>query len=209
LLKQDASDEELMLDFRAGDSAAFTVLVRRHHGAVFNFIVRFTGQRERAQDVLQDTWLKVIRSASDYAPKAKFTTWLYTIARNLCVDTARRETFRRTESLDSPAKGASDEDSKTLAASLPAEGQSPDREAHNMSLRPLLMQALSGLPEEQREVFVLREYNGIAFKEIAIVTGVPEGTVKSRMRYALEGLRKKLTELGVEGDMADEGRVAG
>ena len=68
---------------------------------------------------------------------------------------------------------------------------------------------MRSLPEEQREVFLLREYSGIAFKEIAVVTGVPENTVKSRMRYALEGLRKSLADLGVDGDLADEGRAAG
>jgi RNA polymerase sigma-70 factor, ECF subfamily len=199
-----------MLAFRAGDARAFEVLVRRHRTPVFNFIFRFTGHRARAEDVLQETWLKVVRGAPDYETKAKFTTWLYTIARNLCVDSARKESYRQAASLESPTAGSEGEDSRPLGEALPDEGASPERGAYNARVRPLLARALAGLPEEQREVFVLREYSGIPFKDIAEVTGVSENTVKSRMRYALEGLRRRLAELGVDGDLAEDGRtVAG
>ncbi len=196
-----------MLAFRGGDARAFEALVVRHRGAVYNFILRLAGSPARAEDLLQETWLKVVRGAQDWQPKARFTTWVYTIARNLCVDSARKESYRKTDSLDAPV-GASGE-GRALGESLPDDGgQSPDRGAHNQRLRPLIEQALRALPPEQREVFLLREYSGIPFKEIALVTGVPEPTVKSRMRYALEGLRRKLHELGVDGDMAAEGRTA-
>ncbi len=192
-----------MLAFKSGDARAFEVLVRRHRAAVFNFILRYTGQRARAEDLLQETWLKVVRSSQDYEPKARFTTWVYTIARNLCVDSARKESYRQADSLDAPAM-AEEGEGRALGESLPDGGQRPDRSAHNVRVRPLIQQALLALPEEQREVFVLREYSGVSFKDIAQVTGVPENTVKSRMRYALEGLRKKLDALGIDGDMADE-----
>jgi RNA polymerase sigma-70 factor (ECF subfamily) len=199
-----------MLAFRAGDARAFEVLVRRHRTPVFNFILRFTGHRARAEDVLQETWLKVVRSAPEYEAKARFTTWLYTIARNLCVDSARKESYRQAASLEAPTTGAEGDEGRPLGESLPDEGASPERGAYNARVRPLLERALAGLPEEQREVFVLREYSGIPFKEIAEVTGVSENTVKSRMRYALEGLRRRLAELGVDGDLAEDGRtVAG
>jgi RNA polymerase sigma-70 factor (ECF subfamily) len=202
----EQTDEQLMLAFRSGDAGAFEALVRRHRGPVFNFILRYTAHRSRAEDLLQETWLKAVRGARDYAPTARFTTWVYTIARNLCVDSARKERYRQTESLETPS---SDEDGRALAELLPDGGAGPDRQAHNARLRPLLERALGALPEEQREVFILREYNGVAFKEIAQVTGVSENTVKSRMRYALEALRKKLEELGVDGAMVEEGRAAG
>lgn len=199
-----------MLAFRAGDARAFEALVRRHRTPVFNFILRYTGQRARAEDVLQETWLKVVRSAREYEPKAKFTTWLYTIARNLCVDSARKESYRQAASLEAPATGAEGAESRPLGEGLPDLAASPERGAYNARVRPLLERALSSLPEEQREVFILREYSGIPFKDIAEVTGVSENTVKSRMRYALEGLRRRLAELGVDGDLVDEGRtVAG
>jgi RNA polymerase sigma-70 factor (ECF subfamily) len=197
-----------MLAFKSGDARAFSTLVQRHRGPVYNFILRYVGHRQRAEDLLQETWIKVVRSSGEWQPKARFTTWVFTIARNLCVDSARKETFRKTDSLDAPA--SQDESEGRSVGDLVADeaGQTPDRAAHNVRLRPLIEQALQGLPSEQREVFLLREYQGIGFKEIAEVTGVNENTVKSRMRYALEGLRKKLEELGVDGELiASEGRT--
>jgi RNA polymerase sigma-70 factor (ECF subfamily) len=201
-----ATDEQLMLAFKAGDARAFATLVTRHRQAVYNFILRYVGQRQRAEDVLQETWLKVVRSSSEYEPRAKFTTWVFTIARNLCVDSARKESYRKADSLDAPT--SEDGEGRTLGELVPDdEGASPDRAAHNVRLRPLLVKAIEGLPPEQREVFLLREYQGIGFKEIAEVTGVNENTVKSRMRYALEGLRKRLADLGVDGELVGEGRT--
>ncbi|WP_326491785.1 RNA polymerase sigma factor [Myxococcus stipitatus] len=207
MLGPETSDERLMLAFQAGDARAFEVLVRRHRTPVFNFILRFVGHRARAEDVLQETWLKVVRSAGEYQAKARFTTWVYTIARNLCVDSARKESYRQAASLEAPVNGADAEDGRALGEALPDAGASPERGAHNARLRPLLERALAGLPDEQREVFILREYSGIPFKDIAEVTGVSENTVKSRMRYALDGLRRRLAELGVDGDLAEDGRT--
>jgi len=198
-----------MLAFRGGESRAFEALVRRHRAPVFNFILRYTGQRARAEDLLQETWLKVVRSAGEYEPRARFTTWVYTIARNLCVDSARKESYRQADSLDAPASGSDEGDGRALGEMLPDGGNSPERGAHNARLRPMLERALSSLPDEQREVFILREFSGIAFKEIAQVTNTAENTVKSRMRYALEGLRKRLSELGVDGDLAEDRTAAG
>ena len=204
----ERSDEQLMLAFRGGEARAFEALVRRHRAPVFNFILRYTGQRARAEDLLQETWLKVVRSAVEYEPRARFTTWVYTIARNLCVDSARKESYRQADSLDAPASASDEGDGRALGEMLPDGGNSPERGAHNARLRPMLERALSSLPDEQREVFILREYSGIAFKEIAQVTNTAENTVKSRMRYALEGLRKRLTELGVDGDLAEDRTAA-
>ncbi|HEY8210962.1 MAG TPA: RNA polymerase sigma factor [Myxococcaceae bacterium] len=204
----ERSDEQLMLAFRGGEARAFEALVRRHRAPVFNFILRYTGQRARAEDLLQETWLKVVRSAVEYEPRARFTTWVYTIARNLCVDSARKESYRQADSLDAPTSASDEGDGRALGEMLPDGSNSPERGAHNARLRPMLARALSSLPEEQREVFILREYSGIAFKEIAQVTQTSENTVKSRMRYALEGLRKRLTELGVDGDLAEDRTAA-
>lgn len=197
-----------MLAFKTGDARAFNTLVQRHRGPVYNFILRYVGHRQRAEDLLQETWLKVVRSSGEWQPKARFTTWVYTIARNLCVDSARKETFRKTDSLDAPAS-ADESDSRSVGDTVADENAAtPDRAAHNVRIRPLIEQALHNLPTEQREVFLLREYQGIGFKEIAEVTGVNENTIKSRMRYALEGLRKRLSELGVDGELTEvDGRT--
>jgi RNA polymerase sigma-70 factor (ECF subfamily) len=208
-LGPQTADEQLMLAFKSGDARAFATLVARHRQPVFNFILRYVGHRQRAEDLLQETWLKVVRSSSEWEPKARFTTWVYTIARNLCVDSARKEAFRATDSLDAPAPGEEGSDGRTRGELVADEaGATPDRGAHNARLRPVLERAIASLPPEQREVFLLREYHGVGFKEIAEVTGVNENTVKSRMRYALEGLRKKLGEAGVEGEaMVDASRT--
>jgi RNA polymerase sigma-70 factor (ECF subfamily) len=122
------------------------------------------------------------------------------------VDSARKETYRQTDSLDAPAREA--DDGRAIGETIGDEATAgPERSAHNARLRPMLQKAIAALPEEQREVFLLREYHGVSFKEIADVTGVNENTVKSRMRYALEGLRKKLAELGVDGELVTEGRT--
>ena len=197
-----------MLAYKAGDVRSFEQLVRRHRGAVYNFLFRLSGNRQRAEDLLQETWLKVVRSAGTYEAKAKFTTWVYTIARNLCMDAMRKDSYRKADSLEAPAGGSDGEDERSLGEKVPSNDAAPDRAAHAAALRPVLEKALGKLPAEQREVFVLREYHGVQFKEIAEVTGVPENTVKSRMRYALEALRKSLAAAGVEGDMADEPKGA-
>jgi RNA polymerase sigma-70 factor (ECF subfamily) len=193
----EESDERLMLRFQAGDAGAFESLVRRHRGPVFNFLVRLMGDRPRAEDLLQDAWLKVVDAAPRWERRARFTTWLYTIARNLALDERRKSVHRKSESLE--AIGA---DGRSLADGLPGEGPAPDRGAEDALLRPRLEAALAALPEEQREVFLLREYAGLPFQEIGRVTGVSENTVKSRMRYSLEALRRQLEALGVGPDDA-------
>jgi RNA polymerase sigma-70 factor (ECF subfamily) len=188
------SDERLMLRFQAGDVPAFEELVRRHRTPVFSFLVRLTGDRARAEDLCQETFLRVVHAARGWEPRAPFRTWLFAVARNQAFDEARRRAFRRTERLDDPARAAE-----------PSGDPGPDRAAEGSLLRPKLEAALAALPEEQREVFLLREHAGLRFAEIAEVTGVPENTVKSRMRYALEALRARLEALGVAPDAGEAG----
>ena len=175
-----------MRRFQAGDVRAFEVLVRRHRTPVFSFLLRLTGDRGRAEDLCQEVFLKVVQASSGWEEWARFQTWVYAIARNLAVDAARRAALRTAEPLDAPA-------AERTASDDPA----PDRGAAAALVRPKLEAALAALPAEQREVFLLREYAGLRFAEIAEATGTPENTVKSRMRYALEALRTKLEALGV------------
>ncbi len=190
---RDEADEALMLRYQQGEVRAFEILLTRHRRPVFNFILRFVGSREIAEDLLQDTFLRVIKGADKYERKAKFTTWLYTIARNLCVDQSRRQKHRKAQSLDAPLSKGS-EGGGTLLDVVPGNEMGSDRKAASRELHQRLHNAIATLSEEQREVFLMREFLDMPFKQIADVVGVPENTVKSRMRYALEKLRLELHE---------------
>lgn len=189
------SDEVLMEAFVRGDAAAFEVLVQRHSRGLFNFLLRSVHNQSRAEELLQEVLLRVIRSKQRYTRSAKFTTWVYTIARNLCVDEARRARFRDHESLDAPRRGGNAEAGKNLLASMPAEQVPTDEGAMAPRLRSRLSLAVDQLPDDQREVFLMRQLGGLSFKEIGEAVGAPENTVKSRMRYALEKLRQELADL--------------
>jgi RNA polymerase sigma-70 factor (ECF subfamily) len=183
-----------MLRYQRGDSRAFAELVRRHQKSLYNFVLRQTRSPPAAEDITQEAFLRVVQRAAEFKHEARFTTWLFTIARNLCVDHARKAKLRRHPSLDGPAGDA--EGARPLLEVVPetrGEGQ-VDRAAEWTSMRRSIVSAVESLPEEQREVFLLREVANLPFKEIAEVTGTAENTVKSRMRYALERLRIALVE---------------
>ena len=188
----DTPDEDLMVQYQQGEVRAFEILLTRHKKPVFNFILRYVGDRETAEDLLQETFMRVIKGADAYKRQAKFTTWLYTIARNLCVDQTRRRKHRRHASLDAPMSAS--EESGTLLDVIPGSEMASDRKSVNKELHETMQHAIAALSDEQREVFLMREFLDMPFKQIADVVGVPENTVKSRMRYALEKLRLELDE---------------
>jgi RNA polymerase sigma-70 factor (ECF subfamily) len=188
---RDDSDESLMLRYRDGDVRAFEVLVNRHRKAIYNFILRFVRDAAQAEDVLQDTFLRVVKGADAYEKQAKFTTWLYTIARNLCVDASRRGKHRKAASLDAPV---GDDEGAALIDLVAGADPGADKQALSRELGARLKKAIASLPDEQREIFLLREVSDLQFNEIAQIVGCPENTVKSRMRYALEKLREALED---------------
>src|SRR5438874_262627 len=198
-MAQELTDEELLAAYQHGDPGAFESLLRRHRAPLFTFLLRMLGDREKAEDLAQETFLRIVKGAAAWEQRARFQTWLYTIARNLCVDASRRDKFRRADSLDETGPDGD----PPLVDSVPGREHAPDRGAENARLRPVLQKALLSLPAEQREVFILREQAGVPFKEIAEMIGVNENTVKSRMRYALEGLRKALLAAGVDASAAE------
>jgi RNA polymerase sigma-70 factor, ECF subfamily len=197
---QERTDEELLAAYQQGDPGAFEALLRRHRAPLFTFLLRMLGDREKAEDLAQETFLRIVKGAQAWEHRARFQTWLFTIARNLCVDQSRRDRFRRAESLD--AEGPDGE--QAMVDAVPGREIDPGRGAESARLRPVLQRALLSLPAEQREVFILREQAGVPFREIAAILGVNENTVKSRMRYALEGLRKALVAAGVSEETAAE-----
>ena len=188
---RDETNETLMLRFRDGDVRAFEFLLSRHQKPIYEFILRSVGPHNTAlaEDLAQETFLRVVKQAKTYEQRAKFTTWLYTLARNLCIDNSRRMVHRKTRSLDQE-----DEEGQTLLDRTADKGPAVDRKVIGQQLQTRLQQAIDSLPEDQREVFLMREQADLSFKEIAEVIGISENTVKSRMRYALEKLRAQLEE---------------
>ena len=191
------TDEKLMARFQKGEIQAFEVLLARHRRGVFNFVLRFVGNRDLAEDLVQDIFLRLVAAAQSFQKRSKFTTWLYTIARNLCIDHYRKKQHRREASLDQPLNPGGESEA-TLMDRLPSNAPAPDRQATNLRIRDQIREALEKLSDEQREVFLMREESGLPFDEIARIVGAPVNTVKSRMRYALQNLRASLEAQGVE-----------
>ena len=186
-----------MQRYLEGDAVAFKTLMDRHARKLYNFLIRSSGRRDLADDLLQEVFLRVVRRADSFKGQAKFTTWMYTIARNLIIDTARRERHRKTVALDAPAYG-DDVQGDTRLDRTPSPAPTPDRGASDARFTARLESALEALPDEQREVFLLREVEGLKFREIAEVLNLPANTIKSRMRYALEALRVSLADYAPE-----------
>ncbi len=183
-----------MAAYQDGDLGAFAELVSRHEKRLWGFLRRFVADKAAAEDLLQEVFLRVVKSAPEWKPTAKVTTWLYTIARNLCTDHARRQEFRKAASLDGMA-GRDDSGERPLMDRLPSPGRGAEGEAMGREIAVRIDRAVATLPLEQREVFLMREVMDLSFAQIAQAVGSSEPTVKSRMRYALERLRVALDEL--------------
>lgn len=184
-----AADEVLMLRYKEGDLEAFEILLERYQQPLFSFVLRFCNDYHQAEDLVQEVFLRLIKSAKTYEPKAKFSTYIYTFAHNICVDNFRRGKKRKTTSLSQPIDA---EQELTFEDTVKDERANPEKEYRQRSLEKALQEAVSELPEEQREVFLLREQMNLPFEEIARVVGCLPSTAKSRMRYALQSIRQKL-----------------
>ncbi|MBI4832593.1 MAG: RNA polymerase sigma factor [Candidatus Lindowbacteria bacterium] len=200
-MDQNIADEALMESYAKGDTGAFEELLRRHRRPVFAYLCRMAGS-ELAEDIFQEVFIRVISSRATYKRTAKFSTWLYRIAHNTCVDALRRENYRKTESLFQPAdpRVAENGGEMLIQDIVPSSNPGPAEELARKQLSDALKKCIARLNPEQREVFVLRQYQNLPFQEIARVVGTSESTVKSRMRYALNNLRSMLVaERIVEG----------
>jgi RNA polymerase sigma-70 factor (ECF subfamily) len=189
------TDEAIMARYQKGDVTAFAELVSRHEKRLWNFVRRFVADAATAEDLLQEVFLRVVRSAREWQPSAKFSTWLYTIARNLCTDQARRGKLRQADSLDQTTGGSRDDSGPHRIDKLAAPDGNAEQATLDREIATRVDQAVAELPVEQREVFLMREVMDMSFAEIATATGASEPTVKSRMRYALERLRVALSPL--------------
>jgi RNA polymerase sigma-70 factor (ECF subfamily) len=202
------TDAELMMDFKAGDTAAFEMLVRRHEVGLVNFFYRLLWDRAAAEDQTQEVFLRLFTHVAEYEPTAKFTTYLYRVARNCWIDYLRRtKHVRKQLSLDAPEG----EDDFSMYDSLVVRGDTPMDTARKHEFVEHLISAIDSLPEEQKACFVLAEVRNMNYGEIAETLRIPVGTVKSRMFTAMKRLREILVRRehlndaeGVEGGDKDE-----
>ena len=191
-------DDELMERFQKGDEGAFTLLVRRHERPLINFIAQFIGDRDSAEDLAQETFIRIFQAAPRYKRgRAQFNTWMYHIASNLCKNELRNRSRRERHWVDNTVKDDDAEDAsagvESRIANAPADASyQPDVVLERKELRDALRKAVAALPEQYREPLVLRDIQGLSYEEISKVLGIRMGTTKSRINRARLILKDKL-----------------
>lgn len=191
----ERGDEALMLAYGAGDATAFEVLYGRWRGRVYRYLQHQCGNAALAEEIYQDVWLKVVAARGQYEVTAKFSTWLFRIARNRMIDHWRLSGRRIVEYQADEEEIEDDHDAlaERSEAATPASA-APDRMLERRELAERMIQAISELPDAQRETFLLSEEGEMTLEEIAVTTGTSRETAKSRLRYALAKLRDSLKE---------------
>ena len=180
-------DVRLMLRFKNGDLEAFEQLFSRHTRAVINFAYRFVRNRETAEELAQEIFMRVYEGAAGYQAQAKFTTWLYRIATNVCLNEVRKPQFRadsRSLPID-PSHGGNAIET----------GSDPGTHLERQAIAHALRQALDQMPEKQRAAFVLNKYQEFSYAEVSEIMKISEKAVKSLIHRAKETLAEKLKPL--------------
>ena len=179
----EPADETLMLGYARGDARAFEALYTRHKGALFRFVLRSVKSAGEAEELAQEIWMRIIGARAGYEPRAKFTTWLYSIAHNRLVDHWRARGLAVVSLDDDHA------DPPEPAAGPEAE---PERMLEASQAARRLAAALAALPFAQREAFLLHQEGGLTTAQIARATGSNEEAAKSRLRYAVRKLKEAI-----------------
>ena len=179
------TDEELMMRVRDDDMDAYDLLIKRYEKRLLNFIYRLLQGLDEAEDLFQETFLRVFRSRKRYRAKANFSTWLYRIASNLCIDRLRKSGRQKTTSLDQAFQGR-----VSRYDVLPDYSLAPDVVMEREELQIEIQTALSSLPVHQRIVVIMSEYEGLNYSQIATALGCSVGTVKSRVHRARKQLKQ-------------------
>ena len=183
-------DVQLMLAFKGGDDHAFEQLMRKHYRSVINFVARFTGQPTVAEDLSQEIFMRIYRSRSRYAPKARFRTWMFTIARNVCLNEIRRIS----NTADRFDGGGLEEGSDPLAVA-DASMTAPEDQLLAQERRRIIARAIDALPHNQRSAVLLRRFEDFSYAEIAAVLNVSQKAVKSLLSRAKVNLKQRLGHL--------------
>jgi RNA polymerase sigma-70 factor (ECF subfamily) len=190
-------DEAVLIkQIQNGDNAAYSHLVEKWHSKIYRFAFRFFADEADAREITQKTFIKTFQGVSGLKDPEKFSSWIYRIANNLCLDELKRAGRRKSTSLEA-----------YIEQTGPLEGDesAPDAILQNKELGTILQKALLTLPDEQRTVIILKEYEGLKFREIADILEEPESTVKSRLYYGLKSTRRVLTNWNIKHEYLNNG----
>lgn len=187
----DIEEKKIIKKAAAGSAEAFERLVLQYQMSIYNLCLRITGNPEDAADLTQESFLKAWRNLDGFHFEAAFSTWLYRLASNTCLDFLRSAKRRRALSLT-----LEDEDGRSQLLDLPDPAPTPESALLAMEENARLSAAMRQLDPEQRRILTLRVINGLSYTEIAAVLSIKEGTVKSRLARARDSLRKKLLQTG-------------
>lgn len=187
------TDEELIRELQDGSRTAFDELVDRFSAPLLNFIARMIGDYVIAEDLLQETFIRLWTKKNSYREIAKFSTWLYTVAGNLAKSELRRRRFRRMLPLSSGSSGFGEDDDRTFDLPDPASDPEKDHERRNIQRR--VEEEISKLPVVFKEIVILRDIQELSYEEISIILKIPLGTVKSRVNRARQRLQENLKDL--------------
>jgi len=187
----EPTDEDLIYRFQQGDNYAFDILVKRYKDPLLNFVFRFLGDHTEAEDIVQETFLRLFKNKHYYKEIAKFSTWIYTIAGNLAKTELRKRRRRSFFSISNFTGGDKDYD-------IPDLDESPEKAANSVLTDDIIQNAVNKLSPKFKEVIVLRDMQGFSYEEIAEIVGIPLGTVKSRVNRARLRLQEDLKDLIID-----------
>ena len=179
-------DEELVRRVLEGEEELFEVLVRRHQGRILSHVARMVGNRDDALDLTQEIFLKVFQALDRYNPDFKFSTWLFRIAGNAAIDQLRKKR-PRTVPLET-----TDSDGKVSSPEYRSHDLDPYGQLRNLERGGAILDAISQLPPEFRELIALRHFTGLSYEEIADIKNMPLGTVKNKLFRARAVLKERL-----------------
>ncbi|NCG22491.1 MAG: sigma-70 family RNA polymerase sigma factor [Rhodobacterales bacterium] len=184
------ADAELLRVVIEGDTTAYRGLVEKYQGRVYSMVYGMLRNREDARDVTQEAFVKGFRNLQSFRLESSFYTWLYRIAMNLAIDHTRKKKRQAAAGFD---EGIAARDLDGAISDL-HHGDSPSKSLERKQLMSVIMDALEKLPTDQKQVILLRELEGLSYKEISDIMEIPEGTVMSRLYYARKKLQKLLAD---------------
>jgi RNA polymerase sigma-70 factor, ECF subfamily len=197
------SDVQLMLDVKAGDEQSFELLLQRYRTPLVNFIYRMVRNREQAEDLAQEVFIRIYRAREEYVPSAKFTTWLFRIATNLALNSLRDHRYQKLEmSIDAPLI-ADAEDGDTKPFEVADKQRNVEQKLVEDERKKMIRHAIEKLPEKQRAAVLLHKYQELDYAEIAKILSCSESALKSLLFRAYEALRVELAPLVRGGGKAE------